>query len=33
LVYAAGEDRDSHKKVFCFFSSEKKILLPGGSAQ
>jgi hypothetical protein len=22
---SAGEVRDSHRKVFCFFSSEKKI--------
>jgi hypothetical protein len=26
-VHAAGESRDSDKKVFCFFSSEKKALL------
>ena len=24
---AAGEDRDSDTKVFCFFSSEKKFFL------
>jgi len=29
LAYAAGENRDSDAKVFCFFSSEKKALLRG----
>jgi hypothetical protein len=27
LAYAAGENRDSDIKVFCFFSSEKKAFL------
>ncbi len=27
-VHAAGESCDSDVKVFCFFSSEKKTLLP-----
>jgi hypothetical protein len=27
MAYAAGENRDSDTKVFCFFSSEKKALL------
>jgi len=27
-AYAAGENRDSDAKVFCFFSSEKKCFLP-----
>jgi len=26
-AYAAGENRDSDRKVFCFFSSEKKSFL------
>jgi len=30
LAYAAGENRDSHLKVFCFFSSEKKTFFPCG---
>jgi hypothetical protein len=25
MAYAAGKNRDSETKVFCFFSSEKKI--------
>jgi hypothetical protein len=27
MLHAAGEDRDSDIKVFCFFSSEKKTFL------
>jgi len=29
LAHAAGENRDSETKVFCFFSSEKKAFLRG----
>jgi len=30
MAYAAGENRDSDVKVFCFFSSEKKAFLCRG---
>jgi hypothetical protein len=33
LLRAAGENRDSELKVFCFFSSEKKTFLPKAQAQ